>query len=56
MGRWNDPEREDNAEALRRRLAAARSGREAEGQAGWVLQVLLVIGLLGLGLLIFASV
>ena len=52
MGRFNDPRRDENAEALRRRLKAARTGeRETPLRGRPLLVMLLAVGLLG-GLLV----
>ena len=53
MGRFNDPRREENAEALRRRLKAARTG---EGQAtpGGRPLVLMLVGVSILGAALIA--
>jgi|AACY02.2.fsa_nt_gi hypothetical protein len=54
MSRWNDPRRDDNAVALKRRLAAARSGRTATAATKRFLPALLVLGGLGGALILYA--
>lgn len=54
MSRWNDPRRDDNAAALKRRLGAARRGRGAADASASrrLLLPLAVLGLLGLALIV----
>ena len=54
MGRWNDPERDDNAEALKSRLAAARAhrGKASTASPASILAGLLLLGVVG-GVLVF---
>lgn len=54
MTRWNDPKREENAEALRRRLAASRDGRSPVAKRPGLVAGLLVVGALGLALIFYA--
>ena len=48
MGRFNDPQRDENAETLRRRLEAARTGAGPSPVGGRpLLAALIVVGVLG---------
>lgn len=54
MSRWNDPQRDDNAAALKKRLAASRGTRTPPEAASRLLPALLVVGLLGGALILSA--
>ena len=56
MSRWNDPQREENAAALRRRLAASRGARSDDEPASGLVPMLLVVGILGAALILYAIV
>lgn len=54
MSRWNDPQRDDNAASLRRRLAAARGERAGASAPMRLMPALLVLGALGGALILYA--
>ena len=54
MSRWNDPQRDEHAAALKRRLAASRGVRSPDDSAPRLMPALIVVGLFGAALMLYA--